>query len=145
MKSPIFPRGATDILLADGDEAEKINAATKGRGVDIAFEAAGDDGTAVETAVQASKRGGKVILIGIPSEDSTAFTASAARRRGLTIKISRRMKNTYPTAIRLVEEGSIDLQSLITAEFAFEDYEQAFQTASARSGAKVVINVSETF
>lgn len=134
--------GATDILLADGQEAQKINAATHGRGVDVAFEAAGDDGSAVETAIHASKRGGKVVLIGIPSEDTTTFTASAARRRGLTIMLSRRMKNTYPTAIRLVDNGQIDLKSLITAEYPFEEYDQAFQTAAARKGVKVVINVS---
>jgi len=134
--------GATEVLLADGEEAERINAATNGRGVDIAFEAAGDDGSAVESAVQASKRGGTVVLIGIPSEDETQFTASAARRRGLTLKLSRRMKNTYPTAIRLVENGQVDLASLVTAEFPLEEYEQAFETAAARQGVKVVINVS---
>jgi L-iditol 2-dehydrogenase len=137
--------GATDILLADGDEAEKINGATKGRGLDVAFEAAGDDGSAVETAVHSSKRGGTVILIGIPSQDVTSFPASAARRRGLIIKLSRRMKNTYPTAIRLVNTGQVDLKSLITAEFPFESYERAFKTAAAREGVKVVINVSNSF
>lgn len=134
--------GATDVLLADGNEAEKINTATGGRGVDIAFEAAGDDGAAVETAIQTSKRGGTVVLIGIPSEDETDFTASAARRRGLTIKISRRMKNTFPTAIRLVESNQIDLKSLVTAEFSLQEYETAFETAAAREGVKVVINLS---
>lgn len=134
--------GATDILLADGEEAEKINSATSGRGVDVAFEAAGDDGSAVETAVQASKRGGTLVLIGIPSEDETTFTASAARRRGLTIKLSRRMKNTYPTAIRLVNTGQVELKSLITAEFPLEKFDTAFETAAARKGVKVVVNVS---
>jgi L-iditol 2-dehydrogenase len=134
--------GATHTLIADGREAEQINSLTAGRGVDVAFEAAGDDGAAVESAIQASKRGGTVILIGIPSEDHTSFTASAARRRGLTLKISRRMKNTYPTAIRLLENGQVDLASLVTAEFPLEAYENAFETAAAREGVKVVINVS---
>jgi L-iditol 2-dehydrogenase len=134
--------GATDILLADGQEASKINKATAGRGVDVVFEAAGDEGDAVESTVQAAKRGGTVVLIGIPSKDETTFTASAARRRGLTIKISRRMKNTYPTAIRLVENGQIDLKSLVTAEFPLAQFDEAFKTAEAREGVKVVINVS---
>jgi L-iditol 2-dehydrogenase len=134
--------GATDTILADDDEVNKINTATSGRGVDVAFEAAGDDGTAVETAVQSSKRGGALILIGIPSQDKTVFTASEARRRGLTIKLARRMKNTYPTAIRLVEAGQVDLKCLITAEFPLEDFDKAFQTAVAREGVKVVINLS---
>jgi L-iditol 2-dehydrogenase len=132
--------GATDIFLADGDESAHILSATKTRGLDVTFEAAGDDGSAVETAVQSAKNGGTTVLIGIPSEDTTSFTASAARRKGLTIKLSRRMKNTYPTAIRLVAEGKIDLKSLITHRFDFSDYRQAFKIAAKRQGVKVFID-----
>jgi L-iditol 2-dehydrogenase len=132
--------GATDIILADGTEQEQILAATNNRGLDVVFEAAGDDGSAVETAVQSAKYGGTVILIGIPSEDKTNFTASAARRRGLTIKLSRRMKNTYPTAINLVSKGLVDLQSLVTHQYQIEEYQDAFETAASRKGIKVVIN-----
>ncbi len=132
--------GATEILLADGDEYSRILSATMGRGLDMTFEAAGDDGSAVETAVQTTKRGGTTVLIGIPSRDETRFTASAARRKGLTIKLSRRMKHTYPTAIRLVAQGMIDLKSLITAQYPLQDYEKAFKNAAQREGIKVFIN-----
>ncbi len=132
--------GATDILLADGDEAKTIQQKTHGRGLDVAFEAAGDDGTAVETAIQSSKRGGTAVLIGIPNEDHTTFTASAARRRGLTIKLARRMKHTYPTAIKLIETQQVNLKPLITHQYNLMDYEAAFKTAAARQGIKVFIN-----
>jgi L-iditol 2-dehydrogenase len=132
--------GATDTLLADGSEAERILKATSGRGLDVVFEAAGDDGQAVTSAVQAAKRGGTVVLVGIPSEDHTEFPASAARRHGLTIKIARRMANTYPTAIRLVAQGQVDLNPLITHQYPVEEFDKAFQTATRREGQKVVIN-----
>jgi L-iditol 2-dehydrogenase len=132
--------GATDLLLADGSEASTILKRTRDRGLDVAFEAAGDDGAAVETAIQSSKRGGTTVLIGIPNEDQTTFTASAARRRGLTIKLSRRMKHTYPTAIRLIENQQINLQPLITHQYDLMNYETAFETAAARQGIKVFIN-----
>jgi L-iditol 2-dehydrogenase len=135
--------GATDVLLADGNESTEILSMTGGRGLDLVFEAAGDDGSAVETAVQSTKRGATVVLVGIPSEDSTHFTASAARRRGLTLKLARRMKHTYPTAIRLVSQGLVNLKSLITHEFPLADYQEAFETASARKGVKVLINFEE--
>ena len=134
--------GATDVLLADGKEADQILKSTAGRGLDITFEAAGDDGAAVEAAVQSSKRGGTTVLIGIPNQDITSFTASAARRRGLTIKLSRRMKHTYPTTIRLVNQGLLNLDPLITHQFPMEEYEEAFQTAANRQGVKVFINFS---
>jgi L-iditol 2-dehydrogenase len=134
--------GATDIMLADGNEISKILSMTGGRGLDVTFEAAGEDGMAVETAVQTAKRGGTTVLIGIPVEDTTAFTASAARRRGLTIKLSRRMKNTYPTAINLVASGQINLNPLITDHYQLEEFEQAYENAAKRQGIKSFINFS---
>jgi L-iditol 2-dehydrogenase len=132
--------GATHVFLADGNEAPPILSATGNRGLDVTFETAGDDGSAVETAIETAKRGGTTVLVGIPSEDVTQFTASAARRRGLTIKLSRRMKNTYPLSIRLVSTGQINLKPLITHTFTLEAYQQAFQTAADRQGIKVLIN-----
>lgn len=133
--------GATDTLLADGNEQEQILKATGGRGLDVVFEAAGDDGSAVETAVQSAKRGGTIILIGIPSKDTTSFSASAARRKGLTIKISRRMKHTYPTAISLVANHMVDLKPLITHQYPIEEFNEAYKIAASRQGIKVFINL----
>jgi len=132
--------GATDTMLASGDEADQILSKTNGRGLDVIFEAAGDDGSAVESAVNASKRGATVVVIGIPSIERTIFTASTSRRKGLTIKISRRMINTYPTAIKLVTNQLVNLSTLITHQFPLEAYKEAFSTAANRFGAKVFIN-----
>lgn len=132
--------GATDVFLADGSESGQILSATSNRGLDVTFEAAGDDGSAVETAIQTAKRGATTVLIGIPSEDVTVFTASAARRRGLTIKLSRRMINTYPLAIKLVSSGQVNLKPLITHTFSIDEYQEAFQIAADRKGIKVFIN-----
>lgn len=135
--------GASNVFLADGTETGQILSATGNRGLDVTFEAAGDDGSAVETAIQTAKRGATTVLIGIPSEDVTQFTASAARRRGLTIKLSRRMKNTYPLAIKLVSSGQVNLKSLITHTFSIDEFQKAFQTAAECKGIKVFINFSE--
>ena len=132
--------GATHVFQADGNEIDPILSATRNRGLDVTFETAGDDGSAVETAVGTAKRGGTTVLVGIPTEDVTQFTASAARRRGLTIKLSRRMKNTYPLSIQLVSTGQINLKPLITHTFPLESYQSAFQTATDRQGLKVMIN-----
>ena len=96
--------GATNVFQAEGgQETAEILAATHRRGVDVAFEVAGEN-DAVETAVAAAKPGARVVLVGIPADDRTTFTASTARRKGLTIKLVRRMKHTYPRAIALVEQ-----------------------------------------
>lgn len=79
----------------------------------VAFECAGAN-QAVEDAISAARPGGRVVLVGIPDDDRTSFAASVARRKGLTIKLSRRMKHTYSRAIRIVEAGLTDVRSLIT-------------------------------
>ncbi len=106
--------------------------------VDVAFEVAGDQG-AVETAVETCKPGGRVVLCGIPSDDRTSFKASTARRKGLTIKVVRRMKHTYPRAIKLVTAGLVDVDSLVSHRFSLAEGAEAFQVATAREGLKVVI------
>jgi L-iditol 2-dehydrogenase len=133
--------GATTVIQAtDGQESAEVLAATNGRGVDVSFEVAGEN-EAVETAIAAAKPGGRVILVGIPAEDRTAFTASLARRKGLTIKLSRRMKRVYPRAIRLVESGMVDVRSLVSHRFPLEEFSRAFSIAHRREGFKVIIEL----
>ena len=132
--------GATDVFTADGTEAGKVWAASQEEGVDVAYEAAGDN-AAVETAVATARFGGRVVIVGITADDRTTFTASTARRKGLTIMISRRMKFTYPRAIRLVSEGKVNVRALVTHCFPLSEYDQAFRVAEARAGLKVVITL----
>ncbi|MGZ6268763.1 MAG: zinc-dependent alcohol dehydrogenase [Candidatus Limnocylindrales bacterium] len=131
--------GATRVeLVAGGKEREGLLGATAGRGTDVAFEVAGEE-DAIETAIQLAGPATSVVLVGIPSVDRTAFTASIARRKGLTIKISRRMNRVYPTCIRLVESGLVDCSSVVTGVFAIDDVTDAFRSAVDRQGLKVVI------
>jgi L-iditol 2-dehydrogenase len=133
--------GATTAILAeDGRENAAVWEAAAGQGVAVAFEAAGEN-AAVETAIETARPGGRAILVGIPSEDRTAFTASTARRKGLTIQLCRRMKLTYPRAIRLVEQGAIDVRSLVTHRFSLAGAEQAFRVAQERQGVKVMVQL----
>jgi L-iditol 2-dehydrogenase len=123
---------------AEGSERAAFLEATGGRGVDVALEAAGDP-HAVETAVLVARPGGRVVLVGIPTEDRISFPASVARRKGLTIALSRRMKHTYPRAIRLVESGQVDLAALVTHRFPLHEARAAFEVLARREGIKVLV------
>jgi L-iditol 2-dehydrogenase len=133
--------GATHAFFAEaGREVDEIQAATNGRGVDVAFEAAGPQDS-VDTAFAAVAPGGKVVLAGIPDDDKTSFSASLARRKGLTIKLVRRMKHTYPRAIELVSKGLVDVRSMVTHRFPLEQATEAFRVAERREGLKILIEV----
>ena len=139
--------GADQVILAENvSEAspravsQAIQEAIGGRGVDVAFEVAGEN-EAVETAITAVKPGGYVLLVGIPTDDRTSFSASTARRKGLTIKLVRRMKFTYPRAIQMVESGLVNVRSIVTHRFPFEQAQEAFTFAQRREGLKIIIEI----
>jgi L-iditol 2-dehydrogenase len=121
-------RYVADVALDpdDVDVSAEIVRLTGGRGVDVAFEAAGAAETP-DQAARVTRPGGKVVVAGIPSDDTMTFTASVTRRKGLTIKMVRRMKHTYPRAIALVEKGLVDVKPLATHVFPLERIAEAFE------------------
>jgi L-iditol 2-dehydrogenase len=125
-------------LVAGGEERAALLAATNGRGTDVSFEVAGED-DALETAIALAAPASTVVVVGIPTVDRTQFTPSVARRKGLTIKLSRRMNRVYPAAIRIVEAGLADVRSVITSTYPIDQFDAAFATAARRDGLKVVI------
>ena len=93
---------------------EALGATAEPREVDVAFEVAGTD-AAVDAALAATRPAGRVVLVGIPDGDRTSFSASVARRKGLSLLLSRRMtQHDLPRAIGLVEAGSVALAGLVT-------------------------------
>ncbi|GGL21281.1 zinc-dependent alcohol dehydrogenase [Mangrovihabitans endophyticus] len=132
-------RGADTVLdPADGDYPNRLSGFTAGRGVDVAFEIAGTD-PAITAAMAVVRPGGRVVLGGIPSTESSAFPASVARRKGLTIAMVRRMKEVYPRAAALVTAGLVDLRGLVSHRFPLTGADDAFRTAVAREGLKVIV------
>lgn len=109
-------------------------------GADVVLEVVGSP-AAVELSVRAARPGGRVVLVGIPDEDRTTFSASVARRKGLTLAVVRRMQEVYPRAIDLVQRGRVDVASVITHRCPLEDASSAFATAATRAGLKVVVEV----
>jgi L-iditol 2-dehydrogenase len=130
--------GADHAWDAAGPALEERVSAAAGLGVDVAFEVGGTD-TAVDAAMTAARPGGRVVLVGIPDDDRTTFRASLARRKGLTIAMSRRMNDIYQRAIGLVEQGRIDVASLVTDRFPLAAAAEAFATAVARRGLKTIV------
>lgn len=130
--------GAIAAVVDGGAERDVLRQATRGRGVDAAIEIAGDD-DAIQAAIELARPAGTVVLAGIPEGDHSTVTASVARRKGLDLRFSRRMIRTYPHAIALVEAGLVDLDALVSHQFALADFDAAFRTAVRREGLKVIV------
>jgi L-iditol 2-dehydrogenase len=93
-----------------------------------------------------ARMGGRLVLVGIPGPDKLEMKHSTARRKGLTIRISRRMKHVYPRAIKLVENGSIDLLGIVSHRFPLAGTPGAYElnVAYADKVNKIVIDVSSS-
>ncbi len=127
------------IVAADGAVKVACRSGAAGQGVDVSFEVAGED-TALDDAISATRPGGRVVLVGIPGDDRTSFSASVARRKGLTLILCRRMRAPdLPRAIRLVQDGLVDLSQLVTERHALDDWRNAFSALRDRRGHKVVV------
>lgn len=120
--------GADDTLLVtdpeNGDHSDTINEWTQG-GAHVVFEAAGDP-HAMYDAVTMSRRGARVVWAGIPPGEDIHFNAHDSRRKGLTMKMVRRMKHTYPRVIELVSRGKLDARTMATHIFSLEEGREAF-------------------
>ncbi len=137
--------GATEAwqVEAGSDPAAQIDEATAGRGVDVVFEAAWSD-ESVALAAEMVRPGGRLVLVGIPGDDRLVLKHSTARRKGLTILLSRRMKHSYPRAIRLATSGRMDLDDLVSHHFPLEETPEAFALNHryAEGVHKIVIDVA---
>jgi L-iditol 2-dehydrogenase len=134
--------GADIAILADNDNpVAKAAEWTHGKGVDVIYETAGAVDTPAQ-AVEMARPKGSVALLGIPKEDVMSVSASAGRRRELSIVWVRRQNHNYPEAIRLVEEGLVALPPLLTHSFPLERAAEAFALAESKKDGALRVAIS---
>lgn len=136
--------GATGAFNVDRqDPVAAVMDVTGGRGVDVAIEAAWADHS-VQQAADMARYGGRLVLVGIPPDDQLRLKHSAARRKGLSIIMSRRMKHTYPRAIELATSGKVKLDELVSHRFDLAETAGAYASNVAYEDGvnKVILRVN---
>jgi len=122
--------GATDVIdPADGDPVEQIKAATGGRGVDVAFEAAGRIDT-ILPAFDMTHRGGQVILVGAPAiDDRLPSVLQKIYRTGRRVQMSAYGSTDFdrdvPRLLDLYHHGKLFLDELVTEEITLAEVDAA--------------------
>ena len=108
----------------------------------VVFETAGSAVTIKQT-VKLAKEGGRVILVGLPGEDEIALDTKQIVFKELDVLGMHRYANMYPRAVKLTQEGSINLKTLITHRFSFEETEKALKFArdNKDSCIKVIVRI----
>ncbi|KAL8381389.1 hypothetical protein RB595_005588 [Gaeumannomyces hyphopodioides] len=110
------------------EAAKQIVAAMGGLEPAVAMECTGVE-SSIAAAVWAAKFGGKVFVIGVGrNEISMPFMRASVRE--VDLQFQYRYCNTWPRAIRLIQNKVIDLSRLVTHRFPLEDALKAFETAA---------------
>jgi L-iditol 2-dehydrogenase len=112
--------GADVGLLADASQIRAaIGEATGGRGVDVAFEVVGAT-EPVTTAVECTRKGGQVVLIGNLSP-LVELPLQSVVTRELDLHGSCASSGEYPVCLDLLARGAIDVEPIISAVAPLED------------------------
>ncbi len=109
-------------------------------GVDVVAEFSGNK-YAIEAAFKYVKLGGKMSLLGIPSKSIEIDLAKDVVFKGIEIYgvVGRLMYDTWYKVIGLLEAGVLDLDKIITHEFALEDFEKGFKLMKEGKCGKIVL------
>ncbi len=137
--------GATHTINAAQQEApaEIVRGLTSGRGADYAFVTVGST-AAVEQALGLIRRGGTVVLVGIPAESATIPLRIAHQvwneRRLLSSSMgSTRLSVDVPRLVALYQHGRLKLDELISARYPLEQINEAIESVEKGEALRNVI------
>lgn len=111
---------------------------------DIIYDCAGNNVT-MGQAVQYARKGSTIILVAVFA-GMAQIDLAVLNDHELDLNTTMMYRNEdYVDAIRLVNEGRVQLKPLISSHFAFRDYKKAYEyiDANRENTMKVIINVQE--
>lgn len=121
--------GATRVINGkETDVLKEIDALTGGMGVEKVFETAGSPITIAQTPYLV-KMGGTIVLVGIAADAEIKYNFGKIMAKEARIESVFRYRNLYPRAIAAISSGLVNVDPVVTHEFAFQDIQSAFEAA----------------
>lgn len=110
----VAEKTGADYAFLSSDEAlsEKVNSLTNNRGADISFEAVGKS-ESVNSAIDNTRKGGKVILVGNVSP-KVEFPLQKVVTRELKVLGSCAIRGEYEVVLNLLNSGKITVDDMIS-------------------------------
>jgi L-iditol 2-dehydrogenase len=127
------------INALEEDTVSLIKELTGGRGVDILIEASGSP-KCIQQAIEAVKPGGRIVLVGYPLVE-VPINVDKILMKELDIRGVHRYANVFPTAIKLVSLGKVNVKDLITHVFPLEEILEGFRAHIEKIGNPIKIQV----
>ena len=122
------------------ETAGRIQDATGGVGADAILEASGN-AAALEGAFQYLRKGGKVALVGLPSEPVRLnLGPDVVFKEATIIGIhGREMFRTWTRMQQLLGSGLLNVEPIVTHEMRLEEFAEGFALLEAGKGGKVIL------
>jgi len=113
----IINGGKEDVLA----KAKKL---TNGEGFDLAIETAGMEITANQ-AIQMVRKGSNIVLVGYSKTGMMNIMTSLSLDKEINFKTVFRYRHMYPIAIDAIAQGKVNVKSIVTNIFDFDDIQNA--------------------
>jgi threonine dehydrogenase-like Zn-dependent dehydrogenase len=120
------------------DVAGRVMDLTDGFGADATIDAVG---TQFETCLDLVRKAGRVVLFGIDTQASGQVCQARITRDEVQVLGAYVGRDVFPTAVRLLEQGRLDLEPMITHRVALEELPSALDRLRAGKAAKVVVEL----
>lgn len=139
MARRIVPR-ATVLNPIEDDVERLVQKATQGRGVDVVVELSGSE-AGIQQAFSLLAKGGRVSLVGLPSDPVTLeMTEAIIYREALVYgSTGRLMWDTWYKVDELIRSGKFDPTPVITHRFPLSQYEEALELTLSGEAGKVIL------
>jgi 2-desacetyl-2-hydroxyethyl bacteriochlorophyllide A dehydrogenase len=120
------------------DAAGLVRELTGGLGADIVVDAVGSQ---LPAALELVRKGGRVVLFGMNTEARAEVTQVSITRNELSIlgAYVGRSEEVFPPAVRLLEQGRIDLSPLVTHRIELDQLPAAIDELRAGRAVKVEV------
>lgn len=130
--------GADAIVNVTNDSFDTLLDMTDGLGADVVIECGGSKASLDQCIAQARK-GGQLVLVGLFGGE-IAVGLDTAIIKELTILPSFAYRHrTWERTMRLLGEGKIKTEPLISGRFPITEWEKAFETVRSRQGNKYLL------
>ncbi len=121
--------GAITVNTEKEDYVKKVMELTGGHGADIVIDCAGFTPT-FKQAVDAIKYGGVIVMVGLGGEKLNDLDNNLLSVKELDVRWVFRYRNVYPMAINAVSSGIINLKSIVSHSFKFDETDVAYATCT---------------
>jgi L-iditol 2-dehydrogenase len=132
--------GAHHVLKSDATTPQEVRKLTDGRGVDVSIVATGSP-QAIVTALKSTRKGGRVILFGVPYRNSTLdYDVSELLNNEVTIIPSNAaVEEDTVEALRLIAQHRIPVAQLVSKTYRLEEFNAAVDDSLRGRVVKAVI------